>query len=412
MLKSILPHSRRLPGASKRAGWFALIIMLVAFVSSAQGQTPESYDVERQRAFQLFDEHKLIDALPLLEKLAVAKPDDIAVLERLSFALAAKSVGLADAAERRKLRIRAREVMLQSKKLGNNSNLMQTLLDSIPEDGSEGSFSNRKDVEDAMREGEAAFTRGDLDNAVVAYKRALLLDPKLYTAPLFIGDVYFKKGDTAKAAEWYAQAINIDPNHETAYRYWGDLLMGAGKMDEARIKFLEAIVAEPYNRAAYAGLGQWAERQQVRLAHPQIQPAGGVSTEGGKTNITVDTKSLDAKDGSQHWMLYGLARATWPAGRFAKEYPNEKTYRHSLGEEADALRMVAEAAAKDIKDGKLKPVNPQIAALVKLNEAGLLEAYILFARPDAGIAQDYAAYRAKNRDKLMRYLTEYVAPAK
>ena len=74
--------------------------------------------------------------------------------------------------------------------------------------------------------------------------------------------------------------------------------------------------------------------------------------------------------------------------------------------------MVAEAAAKDIKAGKLKPVNPQIAALVKLNEAGLLEAYILFAHPDAGIAQDYAAYRAKNRDKLMRYLTEYVAPAK
>jgi tetratricopeptide (TPR) repeat protein len=386
--------------------------MLVALVSSAQGQTPESYDLERQRAFQLFDEHKLIDALPLLEKLAVAKPDDRVVLERLSFALAAKSVGLADAAERRKLRIRAREVMLQSKKLGNNSNLMQTLLDSIPEDGSEGSFSNRKDVEDAMREGEAAYTRGDLDNAVVAYKRALLLDPKLYTAPLFIGDVYYKKGDTAKAAEWYAQAINIDPNHETAYRYWGDLLIKEGKMDEARIKFLEAIVAEPYNRAAYAGLGQWAERQQVRLAHPQIQPAGGVSTEGGKTNITVDPKSLGAKDGSQHWMLYGLSRATWPAGRFAKEYPNEKTYRHSLGEEADALRMVAEAAAKDIKDGKLKPVDPQIAALVKLNEAGLLEAYILFARPDAGIAQDYAAYRAKNRDKLMRYLTEYVAPAK
>jgi tetratricopeptide (TPR) repeat protein len=302
--------------------------------------------------------------------------------------------------------------MLQSKKLGNNSNLMQTLLDSIPEDGSEGSFSNRKDVEEVMREGEAAFTRGDLDNALVAYKRALLLDPKLYAAPLFIGDTYFKKGDAAKAAEWYAQAIDIEPNRETAYRYWGDALMKAGKMDEARIKFLEAIVAEPYNRTAYAGLAQWAERQQVRLAHPQIQPAGGVSTEGGKTNITLDTKSLDAKDGPQHWMLYGLARATWPSGRFTKEYPNEKTYRHSLGEEADALRIVAEAAAKDIKEGKLKPVNPQIAALVKLNEAGLLEAYILFAHPDAGIAQDYAAYRAKNRDKLMRYLTEYVAPAK
>ena len=402
----------RLPGSSKRSGWIALIAMLIAFSSSTPGQTPETYNVERQRAFQLFDEHKLMDALPLLEKLAAAKPDDIAVLERFGFALAARSVSLADAAERRKLRVRAREVMLQSKKLGNDSHLMQVLLDSIPEDGSEGSFSGRQEVEATMREGEAAFARGDFDNAIAAYKRVLLLDPKQYAAPLFIGDVYFKKGDTGKAGEWFAQAIDIDPNHETAYRYWGDALMRAGKMDEARIKFLEAIVAEPYNRTAYAGLSQWADRQQVRLAHPQIQPAGGVSTEGGKTNITLDPQLFGAKDGTQHWMLYGIIRSTWPTVRFAKEYPNEKTYRHSLGEEADALRMVAEAAAKDIKAGKLKPVNPQIAALVKLNEAGLLEAYILFARPDAGIAQDYAAYRAKNRDKLMRYLTEYVAPAK
>jgi len=407
-----LSPCRRLPGSSKRAGWFALIAMVVAFSSSTPGQTPENYNVERQRAFQLFDEHKLIDALPLLEKLAAAKPDDIAVLERFGFALAAKSVSLADAAERRKLRIRAREVMLQSKKLGNNSHLMQTLLDSIPEDGSEGSFSSRQEVDAMMREGEAAFTRGDFDNAIAAYKRALLLDPKLYAAPLFIGDVYFKKGDTAKAGEWFAQAIDIDPNHETAYRYWGDALMRAGKMDEARIKFLEAIVAEPYNRTAYAGLAQWADRQQVRLAHPQIQPVGGVSMDGNKINLTLDPKTLEAKDGTQHWMLYGITRSTWPTVRFAKEYPNEKAYRHSLGEEADALRMVAEAAAKDIKGGKLKSVDPQIAALVKLNEAGLLEAYILFAHADAGIAQDYAAYRAKNRDKLMRYLSEYVAPAK
>src|SRR5205085_12178515 len=125
VMNPTLSPCRRLPGSSKRAGWFALIAMLVAFSSSTPGQTPETYNVERQRAFQLFDEHKLMDALPLLEKLAAAKPDDIAVLERFGFALAARSVSLADAAERRKLRVRAREVMLQSKKLGNDSHLMQ-----------------------------------------------------------------------------------------------------------------------------------------------------------------------------------------------------------------------------------------------------------------------------------------------
>jgi hypothetical protein len=40
---------------------------------------------------------------------------------------------------------------------------------------------------------------------------------------------------------------------------------------------------------------------------------------------------------------------------------------------------------------------------VKLNEDGFLEAYVLFARPDQGIARDYAPYRATNRDKLKQY---------
>ena len=46
--------------------------------------------------------------------------------------------------------------------------------------------------------------------------------------------------------------------------------------------------------------------------------------------------------------------------------------------------------------------------LVKLNEDGFLEAYILFAHPDQGIVRDYAAYRKDNREKLRRYWSEVV----
>lgn|SRR5262245_17838412 len=390
-------------GSSSRAG--AIVIVMLAMLSvAAQGQTPENYRLERQRAFQLFEDHKL-------ENLAVAQPDDIVVLERLGFALAAKAKGIAEAAERKETLIRARGILLRSKQLGNDSNLLRVLLDGISEDGSDRDFSSRKEVDEAMRAGEAAFTRGDFDNAIAAYKRALLLDPSIYAAPLFIGDVYYKKGDAVKAGEWFAQAIAIDPNRETAHRYWGDALMRAGKVDEARLKFVEAIVAEPYNRTAYVGLSQWAARQRIKLAHPNIQAVAAVRTQGGERNITISADALAAKDGTQYWMLYGLARATWPAGRFAKQFPGERAYRHSLDEEADALSMVAEAAAKAIKSGTISAVHPQIAALVKLYEGGLLEAYILFARADAGIAQDYDAYRTKNRDTLRRYWTEVVLPA-
>ena len=65
--------------------------------------------------------------------------------------------------------------------------------------------------------------------------------------------------------------------------------------------------------------------------------------------------------------------------------------------------MVAEACAKDLKSGRVKTLEPSLETLVKLNDAGLLEAYVLFARPDQGIVRDYAAYRATNRDKLRKY---------
>ena len=53
-----------------------------------------------------------------------------------------------------------------------------------------------------------------------------------------------------------------------------------------------------------------------------------------------------------------------------------------------------------------------LGRLVKLHDEGLVEAFVLLARPNQGIAQDYDAYRKANRDKLRRYMTEYVAAGK
>jgi len=137
-----------------------------------------------------------------------------------------------------------------------------------------------------------------------------------------------------------------------------------------------------------------------------------VRNEGNKVILNVDPKTFDTGDGSNYWLMYDLTRVAWAKGDFSKNFPDEKIYRHSLREEATALRMVADFAAKDLKSGKIKALEPSLSTLVKLNEEGLLEAYILLARADQGIARDYAAYRQANRDKLRRYFKEYVVAAK
>jgi hypothetical protein len=77
-------------------------------------------------------------------------------------------------------------------------------------------------------------------------------------------------------------------------------------------------------------------------------------------------------------------------------------------EEADALRVVAKMAEGDLKSGKIKSLDPSLAALVRLSNDDLLEPFVFYTRADEGIAHDYDAYRLLHRDKLHRYWAVYV----
>jgi tetratricopeptide (TPR) repeat protein len=398
------------------AGLAVLIAFVLASTVSARPQDPS----ERQRALELYDANKFTEALPLLERLAAANPKDVAILSRLGFALYASTAAQKDPVAREKTRDRARSVLLRGRALGDNSNLTNMALDALSEpDSGAVPFSNMKAADAAIREGEEAFVRGDMDKAIAAYQRAFELDPQLYDAALYAGDAEFKKAHNSTdpafrnqhfdaAGIWFAKAIRTNPNRETAYRYWGDALDAQGKTNDARDRFVEAIVAEPYSRQPYVGLTQWAQRHRVQLGHPKIEPPNSTNTEGGQTTLNIDPKTLNSNDGSNEWLLYNLTRIAWSKTDFAKNYPNEKTYRHSLREEAAALRMVAEACAKDLKSGKVKTLEPSLGSLVKLNEDGLIEPYILFVHADDGVASDYASYRNANREKLKRYWLEVV----
>jgi tetratricopeptide (TPR) repeat protein len=385
------------------------------------------YASERQRAMELFDDQKFATVMPILETLVKIKSDDPVVWERLGWSTMVVAGSMKDPAQRKQARERARQAFLRAKELGDDSNLLRTGLEAIsgPDPG-DLTLSNNQQADAAMREGEDAHSHGDLDKALSKYKRAFELDPKLYEAALFAGDMEFKKGYNStdaqyrseafdRAGTWFAKAIATDANRETAYRYWGDALDAQGKTSEARDKFVDAIVAEPYQRLVYEGLTQWAERHKVDLGHPRIdQPPPSMKSEksGDQTTILIDPSKLDPKNLAYYWSFYDLTRATYKTASFAREYPDEKEYRHSLKEEATALRIVAEIAAKDLKDGKVNTLDDSLKNLIKLNDAGLLEAYILFARPDQGIARDYDTYRKTNRDKLRRYWLEVVIAAK
>lgn len=384
-------------------------------------QEPD-YASERKRAYQLLEESKIIEALPVFEKLAAQNPKDGDVLFMLGFCIVARTREIKDPAAVKSERARARGYLVRAKELGVTEPLLHQLIAAIPPDGGEVSpsrFSSNAEADKAMNEGESAFAHGELDKAFNAYARALQLDPKLYEAALWAGDMKFKKGFNStdagersalfdQAGEWFTKAIAINPNRETAYRYWGNTLLAYGKDDQALPKYIEAIVAEPYNQLAYTGLTKWGQKNKVPLGHPRIDiPTNVGLSEKGNVTITLDPKT-NQEDGSSAWTLYGMKRALWMTTKFKEKFPNEKEYRHSLDEESDALRGVAEQAKWLLKNQKAKQLDASLANLIKLHDAGLIEAYVLFARHSKGIPQDYDAYRKANRDKLMRYWSEVV----
>ena len=399
----------RFAEAARCCAFLSLLLLVLSHAPALRAQAGEDLGALKQKAAQLAKEQKYTEALPLLEKIAAAEPNDAQTQFYLGFALVAQANNTKEAAPRKALRLRARAAFVKAKELGVTEPVVDALIQSMPPDGSDGEdFSKNSEAEKLMTEAEALFSQGKLDDALKNYQAALRLDPQLYLAALFSGDVYTHRGDFQQAEVWYQKAIEIDPTRETAYRYSATPLMKQGKHEQARARYVEAFITEPYNKFSVSGLMQWAQITKTRLSHPSIDvPTNVTFDEKGDAQINLDAGALlsGKEDGSFAWISYGATRSLWRKEKFAKTYPQERAYRHSLAEEADALRSVIALASGD---KKVKSLNPSVAKLKKLDEEGLLEAYILLARPDQSIAQDHPAYLKQNRERLRRYVVEYV----
>lgn len=399
-----------MPINEQRRFFLIFVLLLFAFASlTGQGSAGTPDQAKRQKAIALFSEGKRLEALPLLEELAQKDPKDSEVLVALAASLVEHAATLKDTDSAAKERFRARDLLQKAWGLGNTSPLaenLRQLLEELPANGAI-KFSDNPAVERAMNAGEAAFARREFDEALKDYAKALELEPANYSATLFTGNTYDKKKDFAKAAEWYGRSIRLDPNIETAYRYYADMLAKQGDMAKARSMLIQAAVAEPYNKIVWREIRAWAIVNKTGFNIVVVGiPMPPKSDPAPAGNEPVDLSSA--------WRAYYAVKSEWKkGGRFYKQFPQEAEYRHSLPEESEALTAAAKVMEKlkgDTKTAKLVADNPSAELLLKLHEASLVDAYVLFSLGDEGIAKDYLAYRSENRDKLETYMDKFVMP--
>jgi tetratricopeptide (TPR) repeat protein len=399
-------------GAGRSALLLWALVAAVCALASAQAKPPEDEATAalRRQALELYREGKFVDAMPLLEKLSATNTQDFVVKEHWAYCILEYSKTLTDPAQRKATRLQARRLGLEAKKLGDQGELLEVLL-SIPEDGSDLKFSERADVDEAMKAAEASRAKGDLDQARKGYLHVLELDSKNYDATVYVGDVYFSERAYNSAGEWFAKAVKLDPNKETAYRYWGDALAAANKNDEARDKYINAVVAEPYIRPPWTALRQWSDRVKQPFNAILLQNKSSATSAADKAGSLDDHSLKDANSETAGWSAYHSTRQAWKQDKFKKEFPAEASYRHSLKEEAEALdAMVAVLAPEAASQKKAEKLDPSLVALIRIDHEGLLEPFVLLNRADREIAQDYPAYLAAHRDRLVRYMDQFVLP--
>ena len=386
-----------------------ILLLFFSLLPTAQAGADEGDQAERQRAIALFSEGKRLEALPLLEELALQDPNDSEVLVALAASLVEHAATLADPDATAKERFRARDFVQKAWELGNTSPLTENLrqiLGELPANGAI-KFSDNPAVEQAMNAGEAAFARREFDEALADYAKALEIEPSNYSAALFTANTYDKKNDFAKAGEWYERAARMDPNIETAYRYYADMLAKQGDMARSRSMLIHAAVAEPYNKIVWREIRAWAiiNHTAFNLVFVPI-PVPRKSGAAHSASQSADVASA--------WRAYYAVKADWQkGGRFRKQFPQEVEYRHSLPEESEALNAaekILEELREDKKIAEVVGTDTGAGLLLKLHEAGLIDAYVLFSLGDDGIAKDYIAYRAKKREKLEAYLDQFVLP--
>lgn len=379
----------------------ALIFCVFSFANAQTKEEEEAKEI-LVKGLTLVQQGRYAEAVPYLEVIVSALPDNQNLRFVYGLGLLTKSKQTENNEEAKMLSAKALEQFKEAKRLGLNDPRNESFIRLLSGEAQmpSGQYSKFPEADKLMNQAENSFAQSKYDEALKYYQKALAIDPNIYEAALYSGDAYVKNKDWANAEKSYQQAIAINPKRETAYRYSATPLMMQKKYDEARDRYVEALITEPYSDLSPRGITQWAEITGAKLGHPKIDIPKIKYDQNGKAITVLDENSLT--EASKAWLAYSLMRENWHKEKFAKTFPNEKKYRHTLQEEAEAIR----SALKSAKEQKLN--DPQFEILQKLDNEGLLEAFILMADVDEEIAGEHEAYLKNNRPKLRQYVVNYV----
>ena len=115
------------------------------------------------------------------------------------------------------------------------------------------------DARSHLQHGIEAYQRGELDDAIAYYTKAIELDPAdiSITSPAYYncGLAYYGKGEVERAIVDYTRAIELNPNFDAAYYNRGVVHYEKKAFEHAIVDYTRAIELNPNFDAAYNNRG-------------------------------------------------------------------------------------------------------------------------------------------------------------
>ena len=120
--------------------------------------------------------------------------------------------------------------------------------------------------------GEAFAQKGQLNEAVTQYQKALVIYPNYPEARNNLGNVLLRKGRLDDAVAQFQEALVIKPNYAAARNNLGVALLHMGRLDDAVAQFQKALEINPSHADARDNLGvAFIQKGQLDEAITQFQ---------------------------------------------------------------------------------------------------------------------------------------------
>ena len=148
--------------------------------------------------------------------------------------------------------------------------------------------------------------RGQIDEAIAQYRKALEIEPNLAEAHNNFGVVLGQSGRFGEAVAHFQQALKSKPDYAEAHNNLGNALAGQGKIAEAVVQWREAVRLQP-NQIAYVNNLAW-----VLATCPEA------SVRNGAEAVELAQRAVKLSGVRQPAILGTLAAAYAEAGRFSE----------------------------------------------------------------------------------------------